>query len=206
VPSYATAIGSAADRPSSLAELVGIILNDGVRQPSIRVEKLHFARETPYETIVAPRLARGERVMRAEVAGLLQRAMIDVVENGTAVRARGSLVGADGQPVRVGGKTGTGDHRYKVFGPGGQLLESRVVNRTATFVFFAGDRFYGVVTAYVAGADAAHYGFTSSLPAQLFKVVAPSLRSLLADSELRVAGGEPAQALLDAELAAIAGE
>jgi membrane peptidoglycan carboxypeptidase len=205
VPSYATAIGSAADRPSSLAELAGIILNDGVRQPSIRVEKLHFARETPYETIVAPRLARGERVMRREVAAVLRGAMIDVVENGTAVRARGALVDADGRPVRVGGKTGTGDHRYKVFGPGGQLLESRVVNRTATFVFFAGDRFYGVVTAYVAGSDAAHYGFTSSLPAQLFRVVAPSLRPLL-DPGLTVATGEPAQALLDAELAAIAGE
>jgi cell division protein FtsI/penicillin-binding protein 2 len=155
---------------------------------------------------VAPRLARGERVMRPEVASLLRSAMVDVVENGTAVRARGALVGADGRPVRLGGKTGTGDHRYKVFGPGGQLLESRVVNRTATFVFFAGDRFYGVVTAYVAGTDAAHYGFTSSLPAQLFKIVAPSLRSLLADSNLRIATGEPAQALLDAELTTIAGE
>jgi hypothetical protein len=29
VPSFATAIGSSADRPAALAELVGIILNDG---------------------------------------------------------------------------------------------------------------------------------------------------------------------------------
>ncbi len=229
VPSYASAIGSAADRPSALAELVGIILNDGVRQPSIRVQKLHFARATPYETIVAPRLARGERVMRAEVARLLRDAMIDVVENGTAVRARGALVDGAGHPITLGGKTGTGDHRYKVFGPGGQLLESRVVNRTATFVFFAGDRFYGVVTAYVAGPDAAQYGFTSSLPAQLFKVVAPSLRPLLggdasaeraqlgeaersrrrgyaAPYTARLAVAEPAQAGFDAQLAPIAGE
>ncbi len=33
VPSYATAIGSSADRPAALAELVGVILNDGIRYP-----------------------------------------------------------------------------------------------------------------------------------------------------------------------------
>ena len=55
VPSYATAIGSSADRPEALAELIGIILNDGVWQPSVRVERLHFAADTPYETVLAPR-------------------------------------------------------------------------------------------------------------------------------------------------------
>ncbi len=34
VPSLATAIGSSGDRPAALAELMGIILNDGVRPPS----------------------------------------------------------------------------------------------------------------------------------------------------------------------------
>ena len=52
VPSYATAIGSSADRPEALAELIGIILNDGVWQPSVRVERLHFAAATPYETVL----------------------------------------------------------------------------------------------------------------------------------------------------------
>ena len=33
VPSLATAIGSSADQPAALAELMGIILNDGVRVP-----------------------------------------------------------------------------------------------------------------------------------------------------------------------------
>ena len=32
VPSYATAIGSSSDRPAALAELMGIILNDGVKR------------------------------------------------------------------------------------------------------------------------------------------------------------------------------
>ncbi len=31
VPSYATALGSSGDRPAALAELMGIIVNDGVR-------------------------------------------------------------------------------------------------------------------------------------------------------------------------------
>ena len=34
-----------------------------------------------------------------------------------------------------------------VFGAGHTLMESRAVDRTATFVFFLGDRFYGTVTA-----------------------------------------------------------
>src|SRR5207237_349587 len=61
VPSLATAIGSSADRPVALAELIGIILNDGVRLPTLRVEKLRFAAGTPYETVFEPRQQSGER-------------------------------------------------------------------------------------------------------------------------------------------------
>ena len=35
VPSYATAIGSSADRPAALAELMGILVNDGYRMPMV---------------------------------------------------------------------------------------------------------------------------------------------------------------------------
>ena len=52
VPSYATAIGVSGDRPAALAELMGIIVNEGVRLPTSRIEELHFAAQTPYETVV----------------------------------------------------------------------------------------------------------------------------------------------------------
>src|SRR3546814_7614636 len=52
VPSYATAIGASGDRPDALAELMGIIVNHGVRLPTVRIEKLRFAENTPSETIV----------------------------------------------------------------------------------------------------------------------------------------------------------
>ena len=181
VPSLATAIGSAADRPSALAELAGIIASDGVRNPTNRMSELRFAADTPYETVLRPLDAQGPRVMPVEVARALRTAMVSVVESGTAVRARGALVAPDGRRAVVGGKTGTGDHRFKTFGPGGKLLESRVVNRTATFVFLIDDRFYGVITAYVHGPDAAAFAFTSSLPAQLFKMIAPTISPLLAE-------------------------
>ncbi|MFI5315104.1 MAG: transglycosylase domain-containing protein [Myxococcota bacterium] len=181
VPSLATAIGSAADRPSALAELAGIIANDGVRQPTNRISQLRFAADTPYETVLAPLDADGVRVMPVEVAHALRTAMVSVVERGTAVRANGALIAPDGRHAVVGGKTGTGDHRFKTFGPGGKLLESRVVNRTATFVFVIDDRFYGVITAYVHGPDAAAFAFTSSLPAQLFRMIAPTLSPLLGE-------------------------
>ena len=187
VPSLATAIGSAADRPAALAELAGIIQNQGVRQPTNRISELRFAADTPYETVMEPLDGDPPRVMAPEVAQALKTAMVSVVERGTAVRARGGLVAPDGRVAVIGGKTGTGDHRYKTFGPGGKLMESRVVNRTATFVFVIDDRFYGVVTAYVHGPDAANFAFTSSLPAQLFKTLAPKLLPLLAEPPLNVA-------------------
>jgi hypothetical protein len=77
--------------------------------------------------------------------------------------------------IPVGGKTGTGDHRYEIYGPGGRLISSRVVNRTATFVFTIGDRFFGTITAFVSGPEAGNYTFTSSLPVQLLKVLAPKI-------------------------------
>ena len=51
------------------------------------------------------------------------------------------------------------------------------MSRAATFVFFLGDRFFGVVTAYVMGAEAARYSFTSALPVQVLKSLAPILTS-----------------------------
>ena len=187
VPSLVTAIGSAADRSAALAELAGIIQNEGVRQPTNRISELRFASDTPYETVMDPLDGEAPRVMAPEVAHALKTAMITVVDHGTAVRAKGGLVAPDGRVAVIGGKTGTGDHRYKTFGPGGRLLESRVVNRTATFVFVIDDRFYGVITAYVHGPDAAAFAFTSSLPAQLFKVLAPKLSPLLAQPPMDVA-------------------
>ena len=45
-------------------------------------------------------------------------------------------------------------------------MREKVISRTATVVFFIGDAFFGNLTVYVPGAEAADFGFTSSLPAQ----------------------------------------
>lgn len=178
VPSYGTAIGSSGDRPLALAELLGIIVGGGVRYPVVRLDEVHFADGTPFETRIGRVRARGEPVMDPEVAAVVRAAMIDVVENGTARRARGAVVDAQGNPVPMGAKTGTGDNRYRVYGAGGALIESRAVNRTATLVFFLDDRYFGVVTAYVPGPDADGYRFTSALPAEIFKAVGEVLSPL----------------------------
>ncbi|MBI4539970.1 MAG: transglycosylase domain-containing protein [Gemmatimonadetes bacterium] len=183
VPSYATAIGSSADRPVALAELVGVIVNGGIRRPVARVEELHFAEGTPYETVMRRDPEPGVRVLSPAVVQVVRDALIDVVEWGTARRAHGAIRLADGSPVVIGGKTGTGDSRFKIFTAGGRLIESKAVHRTSTFVFFIGDRFFGAVTAYVEGPEAANYTFTSSLPAQLLGVLGPALIPLLAAGE-----------------------
>ena len=186
-PSYATAIGASADRPTALAELVGILLNDGVRTPRVRFDSLHFAAGTPYETLLTRPPTPGERVLPAEVAAAARSAMIDVVEAGTARRLKGAYQGPNHQPLQVGGKTGTGDHRRGSYSAGGQLIGEQVVSRAATFAFFLGDRFFGVVTAYVTGPEAGHYHFTSALPVQVLKGLAPTFTPLLTPAPTPVA-------------------
>lgn len=194
VPSYATAIGSSADRPRALAELMGIIASGGIRQRVVNIERLHFAEATPYETVLRVRPEPSERVLAPEVAAAVRRSLVEVVTQGTARRVRGAFATGTGANLTIGGKTGTGDHRFEVHAAGGRLIESRVVDRNAIFVFFIGDRFYGAVTAHVAGPVAAEYRFTSALPVQLLKVLAPALAPLLESAALPMARSTPQQA------------
>ena len=179
VPSLATAIGVSADRPAALAQFMGIVQNEGRLLPTRRLDELHFAPDTPYETLLAPVATGGRRVMRPEVAAALRSVLVEVVENGTARRLRGAFARADGTRVEVGGKTGTGDNRRKTFGADARLLESRVRSRTASFAFLLGDRHFGVITAFVDGPDAERYEFTSSLPLQVLKHLEPALVALV---------------------------
>jgi membrane peptidoglycan carboxypeptidase len=199
VPSYATAIGSSGDRPEALAELMGILVNNGVRYPIASIQHLHFAAETPYEARVS--LARREeRVLPPEVATIAKQALYDVVERGTARRVSGAFRRPDGSVIALGGKTGTGDHRFESFGRGGQLLTSRVVNRAATFVFMVDERFFGTITAYVPGREAAQYDFTSALPVQVLQLLAPILQPLLSTPPPPVATMLPDPPLSEAPL------
>ena len=179
VPSLATSIGSSADRPAALAEIIGIILNDGVRMPTLKVTSLHFAGNTPYDTELSLNTEEGERVMPAEVAKVLSKTLADVVKSGTARAVYGALKDADGNVIVIGGKTGSGDNRFEYFAKGGKLISSRVVNRTATFAFYIGDRYFGVLTAFMPGEGAADYSFTSSLPVNILRLLAPTLQPLV---------------------------
>ncbi|WP_343598662.1 transglycosylase domain-containing protein [Pseudomonas sp.] len=179
VPSLATAIGSSGDRPAALSELVGIIQNDGVRLPTLRIDTLHFAANTPYETKLVSDPDRGVRILPVEVARALKGAMSQVVDAGTARRISGSFKLNDGTPLVMGGKTGTGDNRIESFGAGGRLIGSRSLNRTATFVFFLGENHFGTLTAFVPGRSAEAFKFTSALPVQVLKGMAPILMPYL---------------------------
>ena len=179
VPSLATAIGSSGDRPAALAELIGTILNDGVRMPTLRIDSLHFAQGTPYETKLVNDPHVGKRVMPSEVATAMREALSQVVDAGTAKRVSGSFKLADGTPLAMGGKTGTGDNRIEAIGSGGRILSSKSINRTATFVFYIGDNHFGTLTAFVPGRSAENFKFTSALPVQVLKGMAPILTSYL---------------------------
>ncbi|MFJ4194324.1 transglycosylase domain-containing protein [Pseudomonas sp. NPDC089534] len=179
VPSLATAIGSSGDRPAALAELIGTILNDGVRMPTLRIDSLHFAADTPYETRLVNDPHVGKRVMPSEVATAMREALSQVVDSGTAKRVSGSFRLADGSPLTMGGKTGTGDNRIEAIGSGGRILSSKSLNRTATFVFYIGSNHFGTLTAFVPGRSAENFTFTSALPVQVLKGMAPILTPYL---------------------------
>lgn len=179
VPSYASSLGASADRPAALAELMGILVNQGVRRANTRIESMHFGQDTPYDTLLTYQPGAGDVVLAPEVASATLSALRGVVDEGTAKRVKQAFVQSDGRVLSVGGKTGTGDQRYDTYGADGRLLESRVVNRSATFVFNIDERFFGTLIAYVPGANAANYDFTSGLPVQLLKVLAPTLMPLL---------------------------
>lgn len=180
VPSYATTLGASADRPAALAELMGIIVNGGVRKPVERIDSLHFAKNTPYETLVKrANKVEQEVVLAPEVARAVADAIRGVVSEGTAKRAKTAFTTSEGNVIAVGGKTGTGDQRFDVYARGGRLIESRYVNRSATFVFNIGERFFGSMTAYVHGPQSENYDFTSALPVQLLVTLAPSLMPMI---------------------------
>jgi len=83
-PSYATSIGASGDRPAALAELMGILRNDGMRLPTVRFDSLHYAQATPYETVLDKLPEQGQQVLAPEVAKAARGALIGVVEAGTA--------------------------------------------------------------------------------------------------------------------------
>lgn len=186
VPSLATSIGSSADRPAALAELMGIIVNDGKRMPSYRVDQIHFAARTPYETMLERAPAVSDQVVASELTMTVRNTLLGVVEHGTARRIFGAFTDNAGNKIPLGGKTGTGDHRHNTVDRFGRIVKSEVRNRATTFAFFLGDRFFGTITAFVPGVDAANYSFTSSLPVQILKIMAPRLKPLVAAPPLPI--------------------
>jgi membrane peptidoglycan carboxypeptidase len=175
VPSLATALGSSGDRPAALAELTGIIQNDGKRLPTYRFTRMEFGKGTPYETILEYASGEAVQVMLPDVAQVLQEAMGNVVSGGTAKRLSSSFVYEDGLPMPIGGKTGTGDNRIVASSSSGYRTSSRALNRTATFVFYLGDHHFGTLTAFVTGRSADSFSFTSALPLQVLKGMVPIL-------------------------------
>ncbi len=170
-PSLATAIGSSGDNPTALSNLIGILLHKGRYCPNRRFSGLHFAKETPYETNLIIRNDECPEVLPSEVTEAALSAMRNVVEKGTAVRIRNIFKDREGNPLEVGGKTGTGDNRIKRTG--------KVLNRTGTFTFHIGRRYFGALTIFVQGKDAAGFTFTSSLPLQVLKLISPELQQMI---------------------------
>lgn len=153
-----------------------------------RLASLNFAENTPYESHFTTPSAQPQRVLPLAVARALRGVLAQVVEAGTARRIAGTFAQADGTPLQMGGKTGTGDNRIETVGRYGQVLTSKAMNRTATFVFYLGERHFGTLTAFVEGSKADNFRFTSALPVQVLKGMAPLLVPYLSAAPPATAG------------------
>ncbi|WP_445425059.1 transglycosylase domain-containing protein [Alishewanella sp. HL-SH06] len=183
VPSLATALGSSGDRPAALAELMGIIQNGGKRLPMFRIAGVHFAANTPYDVALSRTEVQITRVMAPEVAQVLRENLAGVVQLGTGRRLlpHFSLSNLPDLAI-IGGKTGTGDNRISTVNSRGETVQSRALNRTATFAFYLSDNYFGVISVYIPGNAADDYSFTSALPLQVLNGMSPLLMPLLKDN------------------------
>jgi cell division protein FtsI/penicillin-binding protein 2 len=166
---------------------MGIILNEGVCKPSLSIQGLHFAQNTPYETHFIKSPSPIKKVMSPEVARVLKMAVKNVVNQGTAQRIKNTFINPDGTLLEIGGKTGTGDNRFETFRRNTDEMEvtsSKILSRTSTFVFFVG-HYFGIVTAHVEGPDASEYEFTSALAVQVLKTLWPALEPLFQNEALQ---------------------
>jgi membrane peptidoglycan carboxypeptidase len=154
---------------------MAILLHDGVDRPPVALSRLAFGPETPYTTVLAATPPTGRHVLSPVVARVVRETLLGVVDHGTAVRLKGAFVTAAHDTLPVGGKTGSGDNRIEEFARGGRLIASLPVNRTAAFVFYIGDRWYGVISAMVDGPKCGAYAFTSSLPVAALRLYAPTI-------------------------------
>jgi hypothetical protein len=147
-----------------------------------KLQSLQFAQGTPYGTDFIHKAAASVRVLPEEIAQVVHRSLIDVVQGGTGVRLQNGFKQKDNSIIEIGGKTGTGDQRFVSYAADDHLLEFRAVNRSATFVFLIGNRFFGTITAYVHEPYAADYTFTSAMTVQLLKSLIPALQPMVAQS------------------------
>jgi membrane peptidoglycan carboxypeptidase len=184
VPSLATSLGTSADQPAALAELMSIIMNGGMRRLPHKVTRVSLAADTPYEVSYVPEPTQDKRALSREIAERGKKVLFEIVAQGTAVRLKDGFVGKNGTYL-LGGKTGTGDNRVKKFGSGLVLKASKVLNRTATFMFVIDEFMCGTITAFVEGPSAGAYQFTSSLPVQIMKSMGPALTPLLDEAKIR---------------------
>ena len=65
------------------------------------------------------------------------------------------------------------------------------MSRTAAFAFYIGDRYFGIITASVAGKAAGQYQFTSALPVTVLKLLAPQINARASRDVLARLAKEP---------------
>ena len=88
----------------------------------------------------------------------------------------------------TGGRTADAQDKLRQMDRSGRVRAEVIRDRTATFVFLVGARWFGVATVHVSGEEAAGYSFTSSLPVKVVRLLAP--RMLNAFRPLPAGGGE----------------
>ena len=118
----------------------------------------------------------GEQVLNPDVARAMKGLLGEVTHNGTARRPGGAYLDNEGQPVATGGdKTSTGDNRMVTVNAGRSTRHQSCVEPHGNLCFLSGrTRHFPIHDRFCAGRDAADFKFTSALPVQVLKSMAPT--------------------------------
>ena len=153
--------------------------NNGQKLQTRAFNKIHLAKDTPYEQIFEAVASQPEQVVSPEIAQIAFEAAQGVVEHGTAMNAKDSVSLSDKRKLTIAGKTGTHDGEARRRNPVTGKLETVKDDRFGVFTFAIGDYHFGTITIAVLDQKAEDHKFTSSFNVQLFKKLAPMLRPVL---------------------------
>lgn len=197
-PSAAWVLGGTGNTQKAQIKFQSNVQHDGLDVQDRAIVSLEYAEGVKtFNRVATSPIRPPKRVTPVEVAQVMQKLLRGVAERGTLKSIEKAfedpaIPGAKGakpaeQELRylVSGKTGTSRNEKYKMGPGGSKTVAESKSLTSTVMFMVtdtktGQKYQGVMLAYVLGSNSAKHHFSSALSlAVVNNVLAPTLKKLM---------------------------